>query len=48
MVEAAGGGVSMPEDEADHLGGLIDSFGLPFMWEAMVRCVIRQNPEVMD
>ncbi len=48
MVEAAGGGVPMPADEADHLGGLIDEHGLPFMWEAMVRRVLRQHPEVMD
>ena len=48
MVEAAGGGVPMPEEEADHLGGLIDNFGLPFMWEAMIRRVIRQSPEVLD
>ena len=48
MVEAIGGGIPMPEDQADHLGGMIDEFGLPFMWEAMVRRVIRQNPHVME
>ena len=48
MVEAIGGGVPMPGDQADHLGGLIDEFGLPFMWEAMVRRVIRRYPQVLD
>ena len=48
MVEAIGGGVPMPEDQADQLGGLIDEFGLPFMWEAMVRRIIRQNPQVLQ
>jgi ribulose-5-phosphate 4-epimerase/fuculose-1-phosphate aldolase len=47
MVEAIGGGIPMPAEQADHLGGLIDEHGLPFMWEAMVRRVIRKNPQVL-
>ena len=48
MVEAAGGGVPLPEEEVDQLGGLIDEFGLPFMWEAMVRRIIRRYPQVLE
>jgi ribulose-5-phosphate 4-epimerase/fuculose-1-phosphate aldolase len=48
MVEAIGGGIPMPEAEVDQLGGLIDEFGLPFMWEAMVRRIIRRYPQVLE
>lgn len=48
MVEAIGGGVPMPAGEAENLGGMIDEFGLPFMWEAMVRRVLRKYPEVIQ
>ncbi|NQX88144.1 MAG: class II aldolase/adducin family protein [Halioglobus sp.] len=47
MVEAIGGGTPMPEEQAEKLGGLIDEFGLPFMWEAMVRRVMRHRPQVL-
>ncbi len=48
MVEAIGGGVPMPEEQVENLGGMIDEFGLPFMWEAMVRRVLRKYPKVLQ
>jgi ribulose-5-phosphate 4-epimerase/fuculose-1-phosphate aldolase len=47
-VAAAGGGVPMRPDVADHFGGRLDAFGFPGLFEAMARRELRDDPTILD
>lgn len=47
-LEALGGGVPMPAEEAALLGSLMDQMAFPHMWEAMVRRELRDDPSVLE
>ena len=46
-VEQLGGGEPLRAEVAAKQGQLTDSFGLPFLWEAMVRRELRYGPDVL-
>lgn len=46
-VEAAGGGVPLAEDQIPGVA-LPDANGFPFLWEAMARRELREDPTVLD
>jgi ribulose-5-phosphate 4-epimerase/fuculose-1-phosphate aldolase len=47
-LEAMGGGVPMPAEEAAVLGGLMEEMAFPHLWEAMARRELRLDPTVLD
>jgi L-fuculose-phosphate aldolase len=47
-VEAVGGGVPLRPEVADAFGSLLDSFGFPGLFEAMVRRELRRDPTALD
>lgn len=47
-IEATGGGIPMPDEEANKLGAMIDGNGFPFLWEAMARRELRKDPEMLS
>jgi len=47
-VEALGGGAPIRSDVAERLGSVVDAFGFPGLFEAMVRREIRADPTVLD
>ncbi len=46
-VALGGGGVPMPDEEAKKVS-ITDDNGFPFLWEAMARREIREDPGVLD
>ena len=46
-IEAAGGGVPLPDEEVAKIGWA-DENGFPFLWEAMVRRELRADPSVLQ
>ena len=47
-VETLGGGSALPAHVARATGQRTDSYGFPFLWEAMAREEIRRDPGVLD
>lgn len=47
-VEALGEGTSLKPDVANGLGSLVDQFGFPHLFEAMVRRELRADPTFLD
>jgi L-fuculose-phosphate aldolase len=46
-IELAGGGVALTEDQVAAIA-LPDANGFPFLWEAMARRELRQDPGILD
>ena len=46
-VEMLGGGTPLPADVVQATGQRTDANGFPFLWEAMAREEIRQDPSVL-
>ena len=47
QVELAGGGVPLPDDRVAAIA-LPDEHGFPFLWEAMARRELREDPRILD
>jgi ribulose-5-phosphate 4-epimerase/fuculose-1-phosphate aldolase len=47
-VEAVGGGVPLNPEVAEGFGSILDSFGFPGLFEAMVRRELRRDPSAID
>lgn len=47
-VEALGGGIPIPATSAKKMGSIVDKYGSPFLFEAMVRREIRFDPQLKE
>jgi len=47
-LEAMGGGVPMPPDEAAELGAIMDQMAFPHLWESMARRELRRDPTIIE
>ena len=47
QVEQVGGGVPLSEEQV-ALAALPDANGFPFLWEAMARRELREDPGILD
>lgn len=48
QVEALGGGKPLPAGVAAATGQRTDTYGFPFLWEAMARAQLRRDPHVLS
>jgi hypothetical protein len=46
-IEVAGGGIPMADEEVNKLD-MIDANGFPFLWEAMARRELREDPSIIE